>query len=144
MLCLERVKGRAEALYPLGRVPRVGIPGFGQSFTLQQEQDVPSLSILFLPYPHFTSSSPSLFFFYHKPCLILFVCFSLNIFFSFCSHLFQLSDSIKQMRHHQKTLHTLLHHPLQPFPGCREGSWEGGYDCWEGGKELVKKGVGGG
>lgn len=47
------------------------------------------------------------------------------------------------MRHHQKTLHTLLHHPLQPFPGCREGSWEGGYDCWEGGKELVKKGVGG-
>lgn len=74
--------------------------------------------------------------------MLNFVClFFPKYFFSLCSHLFQLSDSIKQMRHHQ-TLHTLLHHPLQPFPGCREGSWEGGMIDGRGGRRWQTRGWG--
>lgn len=62
------------------------------------------------------------------------------MYFFLCSHLFQLSDSVNQMRPHQ-TLHTATS-AIAAFPWCRggrEGSWEGG---WMGRKkEVVNKGI---
>lgn len=141
---LERVKGRAAAPCTLGRVPSqlafldlVKVLLYSKSKTFPHSPFLSSLVLTSHP------AHQPFFFFCHKPCLILFVCFSLNVFFfSLCSHLFQLSDSIKQMRHHQ-TLHTLLHHPLQPFPGCREGGWEGGMIDGREGEGGGKQGVGG-
>lgn len=58
-LLFESQREKCSSLHSGKGSQPVGIPGVGQGFTLQQEQDVPPLFIPFLPCALFTSSSPA-------------------------------------------------------------------------------------
>lgn len=56
-------------------------------------------------------------------CFVFFVFFPLNLFF--CSHLFQLSDFVNQMRNRQAARCYITHCSPPRCRGGREGSWGG-------------------